>query len=80
MQPKRHPWGRKSGTILKLINDINIPNVNNSSMFRGIMKKVLLVQADGSKFEPDMKGQIKTERKSIIDVDSKEAQIIADEL
>ena len=49
-------------------------------MFRGIMKKVLLVQADGSKFEPDMKGQIKTERKSIIDVDSKEAQIIADEL
>ena len=42
------------------------------------MKEVLLVKSDGVKFEPDLKGRSKTGRKSIIDMDSQEAQIIAD--
>ena len=42
------------------------------------MKEMLLAKADGVKFEPDMKGQSKIGRKSIIDMDSKEEQIIAD--
>ena len=47
-------------------------------MIRGIMKEVLLAKADGVKLETNLKGRRKTERKSIIDVDSKEAQIITD--
>ena len=47
-------------------------------MIRGIMKEVLLAKADGVKFGPDIKGQIKTGRESIIYMDSQEAQIIAD--
>ena len=47
-------------------------------MIRGIMKEVLLAKADGVKFELDMKGRSKTGRKSIIDMDYQEAQIIAD--
>ena len=35
-------------------------------------------KADGLKFEPDLKDWNKTGSKSIIDMDSKEAQIIAD--
>ena len=42
------------------------------------MKEVLLAKADRVKFEPDMKGQSKNGRKSIIDTDYQEAQIIAD--
>ena len=70
--------GGKVGIILKLRKDINIPDGNNSSIFRRIIKEVLLAKMDGVKFEPNMKGQSKTERKSIIDMDSQEAQIIAD--
>ena len=47
-------------------------------MIHGIMKEVLLAKADGVKFEPDMKGRSKTGRKSIINMDSQESQIIAD--
>ena len=47
-------------------------------MIRGIIKEVLLVKAEGLKFETDLKGLIKTGRKSIIDMDSQEAKIIAD--
>ena len=42
------------------------------------MKEVLLVKAYGVKLEPDLKGWSKSERKSIIDMDSQEAQIISD--
>ena len=45
-----------------------------------IVKEVLLVKADGVKSEPDLKGRSKTGRKSIIDMDSQEAQIITDEV
>ena len=51
-------------------NAINIPDGNNGSIIRGMMKEVLLAKLDGVKFKPDMKGQIKTGRKSIIDMDS----------
>ena len=47
-------------------------------MIRGIMKEVLLAKSDGVKSELDLKVQIKSRRKSIIDMDSQEAQIIAD--
>ena len=47
---KNHPWGGKGGIILKLGNDIHIPEENNSSMIRGILKEVLLEKADGVKF------------------------------
>ena len=50
MQPKKHTWGGKGGIILKLRNDINIPDVRNGSMIRVIMKEVLLAKADGVKF------------------------------
>ena len=63
---------------MKIQNDINIPGGNNSSMIRKIMKEVLLAKVDGVKFKPDLKGQSKTGRKSIIDMDSQEAQIFAD--
>ena len=46
-------------------------------MILGIMKKVLLGKSDEVKFEPNLKGQSKTERKSIIDMDIQESQIIA---
>ena len=42
------------------------------------MEEVLLAKANGIKFEPDLKGRSKTGRKSIIDMDFQEAQIIAD--
>ena len=45
-----------------------------------IMKEVLLVKADGVKFELNLKGWSKTGRKSIIDIDYQEARIIADVL
>ena len=69
---EKHTWGGKSGIILKLRNDINIPNQNNSSVIFGIMKEVLLAKADGLKSETDLKVWSKTGRKSIIDVDSQE--------
>ena len=47
-------------------------------MICGIMKEVLLAKADRVKFEPDLKGQSKNGRKSIIYMDDQEAQIIAD--
>ena len=47
-------------------------------MIFGIMKEVLLAKVDIVKFKPDLKGWRKTGIKSIIDVDSKEAQIITD--
>ena len=78
MQPKTDPWGGKVGIILKLQNDNNISDGNNSSMIRGIMKEVLLAKADGVKFGPDLKCRIKIGRESIIYMDSQEAQIIAD--
>ena len=78
MQPKKDPWGGKGGIILKLQNDNNVSDGNNSSMIRRIMKEVLLAKADGVKFGPNLKGQIKTGRESIIYMDSQEAQIIAD--
>ena len=53
---EKDPWGGKGGIILKLQNDNNISDGNNSSMIRGIMKEVLLAKADGVKFGPDMKG------------------------
>ena len=64
--------------ISKLRNDINIPNGTCILMIHGIKKEVLLAKADGVKFGPNMKGRSKTGRKSIIDMDSKELQIIAD--
>ena len=78
MQPKKDPWGGKGGIILKLQNDNNISDGNNSLMIRGIMKEVLLAKADGVNFGPDLKGQIKTGRECIIYMDSQEAQIIDD--
>ena len=44
---------------MKLRNDNNISDGNNSSMIRGIMKEVLLAKADGVKFGPDLKDQKK---------------------
>ena len=35
---KKYPWGGKCGIILKLQNDISIPDRNNSSEIRGIMR------------------------------------------
>ena len=32
---KKHPWGGKGRIILKLQNDINIPDENNSSIICG---------------------------------------------
>ena len=75
---RRVSSGGKGGMISKLRNDINIPDGNNISVICRIMKEVLLVKAGGVKFEPNMKGRSKTGRKSIIDMDSKELQIIAD--
>ena len=63
---------------MKLQNDINIPDGNNSLMISGVMKKVLLAKADGVKFKPDMKRWSKTGRKSIIDMDYQESHIIVD--
>ena len=40
--------------------------------------EVLLVKVYGVKSKPDLGGQSKTGSKSIIDIDSQEAQIIAD--
>ena len=57
---KKDPWGGKGGIILKLQNDNNISDGNNSSMIRGIMKEVLLAKADGVKFKPHLKGRSKT--------------------
>ena len=71
---EKHTWGGKGGIILKIQNDINIPNGNNSSVIRGIMKEVLLEKTDGVKFGLDMKGRSKTGSKSIVDIDSQEAQ------
>ena len=59
---EKDPWGGKSGIILKLQNDNNISDGNNSSIIRGIMKEVLLAKVDGVKFEPDLKGRSKTGR------------------
>ena len=73
---KNNPWGGKGCIILKLWNDINIPDENNGSMICGIIKDVLLAEVDGVKFESDLKGQIKTGRKFIIVIDYQEAQII----
>ena len=75
---KNHPWGGKCGIILKLRNDINIPDGTHSLMTRGIMKEALLAEADGVKFEPNLKDWSKNGRKSIIDMDYQEAQIITD--
>ena len=75
---KKHPWGGKGSIILKLQNDINIPNRNNISMVLEITKKVLLSKAYGFKLYPDLKGRSKTGRKSMIDMDYQEAKIIAD--
>ena len=75
---KKYTWGGKGGILLKLWNDIDIPDGNICSMIRGIMKEVLLAKSDGVKSEHDLKVQIKSRRKSIIDMDSQEAQIIAD--
>ena len=41
---------------------------------------MLLAEADGVKFEPDMKGQSKSGRESIVDVDSQEAHITTDDM
>ena len=42
------------------------------------MKEVLLAKENEVKFEPNLRGWSKTGRKSIIDMDYEEAQIIAD--
>ena len=70
---ENHPWGRKDGIISKSRNDIYITNGNNSSMICCIMKEVLLAKADGVKFDPNLEGQSKTGRKSIINMGSLEA-------
>ena len=44
----------------------------------GIMKELLLAEAYGIKSEPDLKGRSKTGRKSNIDMDFQELQIIND--
>ena len=77
---KNHPWCGKVGIISKLRNDINPLDGNNSLMIHRTMKEVLLVEADGVKFEPDLKGWSKNRRISIIDMYYQEAQIIADEV
>ena len=56
---ENHHWGGKFGIILKLGNDIHIPDENNSSMICGILKEVLLKKVDGVKYEPDLKPQRK---------------------
>ena len=53
---KKDPWGGKGGIILKLRNDNNISDGNNSLIIRGIMNEVLLAKADGVKFKRDLKG------------------------
>ena len=58
---EKDPWGGKGGIILKLQNDNNISDGNNSSMICGNMREVLSEKADGFKFKPDLKGQSKTE-------------------
>ena len=77
---EKHHWGGKGGIISKFQNDIHILDGNHSLTIRGIMKEVLLAKADGIKFEPNLKGQSKTGRKSIIGMDSQEMQIISDAL
>ena len=57
---EKDTWGGKGGIILKLRNDNNIYDGNNSSMIRGIVKEVLLAKADGVKFKPNLKGWSKT--------------------
>ena len=78
MQLKRHPWGVKDGIISKLQNNINILDGNNSLTICESMQEVFLGKAYGVKFKPNMKGWRKTGRKSIIDMDYQEVQIIAD--
>ena len=70
---KKHPWGGEGGIILKLRNDIDIPNGNNSLIIHGIIKELLLSRAGGDKFELDLKCRSKYGRKSIIDMDSQES-------
>ena len=41
------------------------------------MKEMILSKANEVKFEPDLRGWSKTGRKSIIDIDYQEVQIIA---
>ena len=53
---KKNPWGGEDGIILKLRNDINISNENNSSLICGIMREILSAKADGVKFKTDLKG------------------------
>ena len=43
-----------------------------------ITKEVLLAKANEVKLDPNLRGRSKTGRKSIIDMDYQEAQIIAD--
>ena len=74
---KNYPWGGKGGIISKFRNDINIPDGNRSLMIFRIMREVLLAKADGVKSETNLKGRSKTRMKSIIDMDSQEAHIIA---
>ena len=57
---------------------MNIPDKNNTSMVFWSVKEVLLVKVYGVKSEPNLVGQSKTGSKSIIDIYSQEAQIIAD--
>ena len=59
---EEYPWGGKVGIILKLQNDNNISDGNNSSIIHGIMKEVLLAKAGGVKFKPDLKGWSKNGR------------------
>ena len=75
---ENNPWGVKGGIFSKLRNDIIISDANNSLMICRIMKEVLLAKADGVTFKPDLKGRSKNGRKSIIDMNSQEAQITAD--
>ena len=49
-------------------------------MIRGILREVCLVKEDRVKFKPNLKGRSKTGRKSIIDMDSQEAQTMDDVL
>ena len=61
---KNNPWGGRRGILSKLWNDVNINGGNNSSMLRGITKKVSLAKVDGVKFEPNLKGRRKTGNKN----------------
>ena len=63
---KKHPWDGKCGIILKIQNNINIPDGNNSLIIRRIMKEVLLEKVEGVKIKPNLKGWSKSGRKSII--------------